>query len=665
MYMKNKSAQKIRRNMLITYLLVLLVPSITSGYFTYRDAASTFEKQILQDAAESVSTTDKIINQTIEAKLHDLGYFIQDLNTDDLKKESMDGDGPQISDKLKQYLALHPEIVDIFIGTNTGDFIVGSNSQVGDDYDPREREWYKDAMNSPGKAILSPPYTSASSLNTVVTLAQTLDNGQGVVGIDLNMDRIRDLVEVKVGQQGYTMVLDQTQKFLFHPEYPAGTDAESSGNADWVTKLYEKADDRFLYEHQGEDWQISYITNELTGWKIVGLMFTDEVSELVTHIRNTMLWLLGSSLVVGLILAMWNIRSVIAPVRKLREATEVISGGDLTYRLNGFKRDEIGELADNFQNMVDNLRNMIHGVRDMSENVSSSSEELSASAEENSKAIELVTSSVQEVAIGSERQVEAVEDGLQRMTEVNGQADTIAAALGEVNTSMRTTVELAEQGNTAVITTADTMQGIDTVVKDLGSVIEQLTLRTQEIGGIIGDIVEISQQTSLLALNASIEAARAGEQGRGFAVVAAEVQKLAKKSEGSAQQITSLIGSVLQEVQRTNEAMRTAEEKVSEGVGAVDITGRSFTRIKKSVDTVTVSVEAAAEVAQQLAAHATVTKQAVESIREISEQALSNTQSISAASEEQLASMEEVAASAADLSKLSEELQEMVKRFKV
>lgn len=308
---------------------------------------------------------------------------------------------------------------------------------------------------------------------------------------------------------------------------------------------------------------------------------------------------------------------------------------------------------------------MIHGVKDMTENVSASSEQLSASAEENTRAIELVTSSVQEVAVGSERQVQAVADGLQRMNEVNGQADTIASTLEEVHYNMQSTAKLAEQGNLAVITTADTMQGIDTVVKDLGGVIEQLTLRTEEISGIIGDIVDISQQTSLLALNASIEAARAGEQGRGFAVVAAEVQKLAKKSEGSAQQITSLIGSVLEEVKRTNEAMRSAEEKVSEGVGAVDVTGRSFSRIKKSVESVTASVAGTTEIAHALASHAAVTKQAVESIREISEQALSNTQSISAASEEQLASMEEVAASASDLSRLSEELQQLVERFKL
>lgn len=499
-----------------------------------------------------------------------------------------------------------------------------------------------------------------------MTVAQTLEDGEGVMGINLNMDQIRDLVQVQVGREGYTTVVDQTHKFLFHPEYPAGTDAESNGDTEWVARLFEQADGQFSFQHPDSGhWQINYITNEWTGWKIVGVMSNDEVTGAVADIRSTMIWLLAGSLIIGLALAAWNIRSVIEPVRKLREATEIISGGNLAYRLTGFKRNEIGELADNFQQMVDNLRDMIHGVKDMTENVSASSEQLSASAEENTRAIELVTSSVQEVAVGSERQVQAVADGLQRMNEVNGQADTIASTLEEVHYNMQSTAKLAEQGNLAVITTADTMQGIDTVVKDLGGVIEQLTLRTEEISGIIGDIVDISQQTSLLALNASIEAARAGEQGRGFAVVAAEVQKLAKKSEGSAQQITSLIGSVLEEVKRTNEAMRSAEEKVSEGVGAVDVTGRSFSRIKKSVESVTASVAGTTEIAHALASHAAVTKQAVESIREISEQALSNTQSISAASEEQLASMEEVAASASDLSRLSEELQQLVERFKL
>ncbi|PAD77290.1 methyl-accepting chemotaxis protein [Paenibacillus campinasensis] len=663
--MKKRNAQRIRRNMMVAYLLVLLVPSITIGYFTYRDAAATIERQIMEDAASSVITADKIIDQTIGAKLHDLGYFIGEMNSASTNQEQANG-GTQIRDRLRQYHNLHPETSNIYVGTATGSFISGSNNQVADDYDPRERDWYQQAMNSPGQPIVTAPYTSASSSETVVTVAQTLEDGEGVMGINLNMDQIRDLVQVQVGREGYTTVVDQTHKFLFHPEYPAGTDAESNGDTEWVARLFEQADGQFSFQHPDSGhWQINYITNEWTGWKIVGVMSNDEVTGAVADIRSTMIWLLAGSLIIGLALAAWNIRSVIEPVRKLREATEIISGGNLAYRLTGFKRNEIGELADNFQQMVDNLRDMIHGVKDMTENVSASSEQLSASAEENTRAIELVTSSVQEVAVGSERQVQAVADGLQRMNEVNGQADTIASTLEEVHYNMQSTAKLAEQGNLAVITTADTMQGIDTVVKDLGGVIEQLTLRTEEISGIIGDIVDISQQTSLLALNASIEAARAGEQGRGFAVVAAEVQKLAKKSEGSAQQITSLIGSVLEEVKRTNEAMRSAEEKVSEGVGAVDVTGRSFSRIKKSVESVTASVAGTTEIAHALASHAAVTKQAVESIREISEQALSNTQSISAASEEQLASMEEVAASASDLSRLSEELQQLVERFKL
>ena len=62
-------------------------------------------------------------------------------------------------------------------------------------------------------------------------------DGKGVVGIDLNLLSIQSLVEVQVGKEGYTMVLDQNHKYLFHPDYEAGTDALAEET--WISKMYE------------------------------------------------------------------------------------------------------------------------------------------------------------------------------------------------------------------------------------------------------------------------------------------------------------------------------------------------------------------------------------------------------------------------------------------
>ena len=390
-------------------------------------------------------------------------------------------------------------------------------------------------------------------------------DGKGVVGIDLNLRKIQSLVEVQVGKEGYTMVLDQNHKYLFHPDYEAGTEALAEET--WISKMYERPTGHFHYVHDGMEKQLNYITNERTGWKIAGTMYVQEVDDAVNGIRHTMIVVMTVSPLTALILVTWNVSSVIKPIRRMRQATEVISG-DLTLRMKGFKRDEIGELADHFQQMVDSLRDMVHGVKAMTENVSASSEELSASALQNTSAVEHVTSSIQEVAAGAERQLNAAEEILKRILQVSRHADEIAEVLEKVTDAMNQTEELAQEGNKTVITAAATMQDIDHAMNDLNGVIHQLSERTEEIGGIASAITDIAKETSLLSLNASIEAARAGEQGKGFAVVAAEIRKLAQRSESSADYISGLIAGILAEVERTMEVTEAARQKVSDGVDA-------------------------------------------------------------------------------------------------
>lgn len=660
--MKKKRANRIRRNLILTFLLVLLVPSFTIGIVTYRDAKGTIEEEILRSASLSVDTANEFINDTLQSKLYDLDYFSAKLKSVEIDTELAD-QGTATIQSLKQYLQLHPETVEVFVGTEAGGFIKASEEKLAPGYDHKQSGWYQQAMNAAGKPIITAPYTSKAGSLIVVTIAQMLPDGRGVVGVDLNLHSIRDLVQVKVGKAGYTFVLDQDGKYLFHPVYEAGADALAEG--DWVSKLYEQPAGEVSYQHDGVDKRLSYITNEQTGWIIAGTMLVKEVDDSVHGIRNTMIFVLLVALLAASVLITWNVRSIIKPIRQLREATEVISQGDLTYHVKDFKRDEVGELASHFQQMVDSLREMVHGVKSMTENVSASSEELSASALQNTSAVEHVTSSIQEVAAGSERQLFAAEEILGRIHQVSRHADEIADVLVKVAGAMDQTEELARNGNKTVITAAATMQDMDQAMNDLNGVIQQLSERTEEIGGIAAAITEIAKQTSLLSLNASIEAARAGEQGKGFAVVAAEIRNLARRSETSAEYITGLITNILANVGQTIEVMESAKEKVSDGVDAADVTGRSFSRIVKAIHSVSGQVKTTSEAAKELAEGTTAARIAVEEIREVSEETSSQTQTISAASEEQLASMEEVTSSAADLSQLAEELQEMVKRFKI
>ncbi|MGG6314180.1 methyl-accepting chemotaxis protein [Paenibacillus macerans] len=406
----------------------------------------------------------------------------------------------------------------------------------------------------------------------------------------------------------------------------------------------------------------------------LSLLLTTVLAALIPCIMDIALngmegtWFLiaGVSVVLAIAAAWFLIRMVAVPLERLSETAKKISEGDLTKRVEYLNRkDEIGLLAGQYQRMVDNLHDMITSVRDTTNQVTLSAEQLSAGAEQTTKAIEHVTVAIQEMATGSDRQLQRVEHGADGVETMSRQVIAMSEHIRSVTETMEQTTGVAEEGNTSVLSVVEKIEHIQQTVDQLGTVIQTLGEHTSNIGSIVEVITGIAQQTNLLALNASIEAARAGEEGRGFAVVAAEVRKLAEGSEQSAQQIAGLIGGIQSEVERAMVSMEDAKQGVSEGIIAVDTSGRSFSRIRKAVRGAAVKMGGVAEAAKELASGADKVTESIKDIRAISEETAGNTQTISAGAEQQLASIEEMASSSADLSRMAEQLKELVNKFKV
>jgi methyl-accepting chemotaxis protein len=116
------------------------------------------------------------------------------------------------------------------------------------------------------------------------------------------------------------------------------------------------------------------------------------------------------------------------------------------------------------------------------------------------------------------------------------------------------------------------MQNIKETVEATAAVVNRLGKRSHEIGQILKVIDEVTDQTSLLALNAAILASQAGEHGKGFAVVAEEIKDLAERTAASTQEIAGLIASVQEETAESVQAMGRGLKAVERGVDLVNVT---------------------------------------------------------------------------------------------
>lgn len=285
---------------------------------------------------------------------------------------------------------------------------------------------------------------------------------------------------------------------------------------------------------------------------------------------------------------------------------------------------------------------------------SESAESLSTSAEETSSAILEMNASSQEVARHTHEFTSSVEDVTTSVTEmiaslreVGGNVESLSSAAEETSAStiqIESTVreveraaqesshlshqvsrEAQEIGVKSIEETRSAIDAIKEAVTRYSDLVLRLGKRSEEIGKILGVIVEVTEKTNLLALNASILAAQAGEHGKGFAVVAEEIKALADRTAASAQDIAKLITTVQKESREAVTAMSGSLEAVEEGVRRSREAGVALEKILQSS---TRSAEMAAMIERAMNEQARGIKQvsdAVNNVKQMATQIMSAT----------------------------------------
>lgn len=364
---------------------------------------------------------------------------------------------------------------------------------------------------------------------------------------------------------------------------------------------------------------------------------------------------------VGLLIA----RMITKPLNDIKNLMETAKDGDFQVKGTYESNDEIGSLTASFNKMIGGLKEMIMSVGNISSTVAASSEELSASAEQNNSAIEHISSITEKLASGSNHQVNQIQESSTIIHRITNQTSEVVENVEQITKRALDTAAISNSGTATVETAAQQMKSINENVTELSSVFQGLSDHSAKISQINDVITTIADQTNLLALNAAIEAARAGDHGKGFAVVASEVRKLAEGSSNSAHQIKDLVSLIQSETARTLQSMTTTTKEVKEGLAVVEQAGTSFMQINEAVQHVVNQIKQIGSAIHNLAKDTLEVQQAIHEVNGIAEEAAAGAQNVSATTEEQLASMEEIASSAMDLANMSEELQELIARFKI
>jgi len=254
-------------------------------------------------------------------------------------------------------------------------------------------------------------------------------------------------------------------------------------------------------------------------------------------------------------------------IRLLEEITQ-LADGDLSIRAS-VSEDETGTIADSLNLMLEELGLAIGKIKESSGHVGNTANQLS--------------SSTSELAARSDTQSSMINEAVEEINRLTSAIEQAAIKADQSAVTSKVSSQVAGDGAKAVEDTSRAMEAIRGNVQDTARAIKRLGESSQEISDFTKIINEISDRTSILALNASIQAAAAGEEGRGFAVVAEEIQRLAERAASSTRQIETLIKNILDEITEAGTSMDASIQEVVNGTSLSknalsrlhEITGRS------------------------------------------------------------------------------------------
>ncbi|WP_223226210.1 methyl-accepting chemotaxis protein [Sporomusa sp. GT1] len=370
--------------------------------------------------------------------------------------------------------------------------------------------------------------------------------------------------------------------------------------------------------------------------------------------------------ILAILVAVIYSRQVTVRLNNLKTEVSAVGALDLSRPdFHATRNDEIGDMAEAIINMKRTLRGIVGQIKNSADTLAASSEELTANSEQSAQAANQIAASITRVATGANEQLAAANEASTVVENMSAGIQQVAANITQVAEQSIQAAGKADEGGKAVEQAVSQMLQVEDTVNTSAEVVAKLGERSKEIGQIVDTISGIAGQTNLLALNAAIEAARAGEQGRGFAVVAEEVRKLAEQSQEAAKKIAELIGEIQGDTDKAVVAMNNGTREVKAGAEVVNAAGRAFHEIVEVVSCVSKQVGESSAAIQQIAGESQQIVGTVTTIDTLSTMSAGEAQNVSAATEEQLASTADIAASSEELSRLAQALQMEMVKFRV
>ena len=462
----------------------------------------------------------------------------------------------------------------LFVLTSKGFGYYPEKTEVLD----QSKEEFFMTMQEKGEFITE-PYIRKEEKESITTIVTPIKNDNETVGYlcgVIKLDDINKTVQsIKNGKSGYGFMINAEGKFVAHKDMNLVFNETTLSEGLSTDKKDEAAvNDLFSKISSGqtsidelkvnrEKLVLSYTKVEGTPWSICLVAKNKEVLGGVNKLAFTQLIFAIIFVAIGVAVSILIAKDLIKEINNIRKYSKELQSYNLAYKGEVLGNNEFGQTINDLNSGVGELCSAIKKVKNNSGNISESSDSINQMLIDMSDKLELAAAETEEISANMQQCTATIEE-VNSISQIINQNAEISS--NKASNTLEFVDKIQHEAQEAYYDAISSRKNVENAFSrcsnKLKNALEKITV-VENISSMSNSILDISQQTNLLSLNASIEAARAGEQGKGFAVVAEEVRKLAEQS-------ASTVNAIQDSVTDTLEAVRELSETSSELLSVVE-----------------------------------------------------------------------------------------------
>ncbi|GAA4654316.1 methyl-accepting chemotaxis protein [Anaerocolumna aminovalerica] len=404
------------------------------------------------------------------------------------------------------------------------------------------------------------------------------------------------------------------------------------------------------------------------GMWFVGI-YLDDIGAQIIKVVTTSIIVSAVILMAGCLITYIIGNTIGIGFNKIRTDLEDFENGKFNHSFNikyMNRKDEIGAISKSYSNMQTHIKSIILSIKEEILKIERSSEESLLSVNEVYNNIENISVTTEELSAGMEETAASTQEMNASIHNMESEVDEVARKAEQGENIVKEIKKRAEQlQQEAQESHKNTMDIFESTSENLRNSIKKSSA-IEEIKALSQSILHITNQTNMLALNASIESARAGEAGKGFAVVAHEIGNLAVNSKEAATQIENITTEVSEAVKALVKDAATlldyVEHTVIEDYGVLVHTGEQYYTDANTVNEMVTEIK---RISDQLQTSIHYVKQAIQEVAAASNQGAEGASVISEKSTSIVTQTEEVVKQTQANKESVDVLNEMVQFFQI